>query len=776
MGKKDVKREGRVKGNLQPAASSRAAELMSSGFGGFGGLAPTSFGMGGEDFTDVDTELKVIFKKLAKRDSVTRIKGLEELSAYVDGASVEDIQKMLPAWPKLYNRLGTDVDRRVRENTGQAHLALVRKARKQLAPVLKELIGTWLILRFDPAKDAAKAAAEAFQEAFPNKQADVLTFCQTEILQFLTEHLLNTTPETLSDPRFITPEDMTARFARVISSCLYTLGWMLDAIESRLSTIAPAFVGKIFTEKEASNQSDMWEALVTLLRAFSAAWDVANQKKPVLPKLCSFLKNGAYGSIGISYPSLLPFISVLPAQVLSEEKFQQEFLNSFWAGLNSNAIDLSHSKAFIDAYLECGMFLLIKSGFETEASRQILDIHLFRPVELLLTPSKHANVKEKLKADVLEISVADFILKLGRSTQVPAQSSAAFLSHVRDTAAEQIDMDSSSDGEPTFGDYELMCTRATSLWARLGEGVKRKEGERVPLADEITSAAKTLFSKGIESLSEDNLDGLSTLLCSLAESYPQILFTDPKCHDLLLQMCEVKLPEMEKVDPPVLGRLFKTSIVCMGVISGREPGTCTKLWNGLLDVLARLDEEHRSVVFNDVLVELRQIELDSSYDLRSDRLDVAVLLLLDHGADPDGEQKRANESALALALESDRPIISNNAYILAGQNFVITLANVQTSNPEKHIAPARFTLNVLERLLKKGMNVSSMFDVEMQKDLLLSISELATFDLPALETVHQLDQVKKAALGCWKAYISLASKGNDDEVRTVVELLLDHWK
>ena len=142
------------------------------------------------------------------------------------------------------------MDRRVRENTGQAQLALVRKARKHLAPVLKEIIGTWVILRFDPARDAAKAASEAFQvgplnyyrcqhhndhtvlkkEAFPNKLADVLTFCQTEILRFLTEHFLNTTPETLSDPRFITPEDMSARFARVLSSGLYALSWMLGSL------------------------------------------------------------------------------------------------------------------------------------------------------------------------------------------------------------------------------------------------------------------------------------------------------------------------------------------------------------------------------------------------------------------------------------------------------------------------------------------------------------------------------------------------------------------
>ena len=92
-----------------------------------------------------------------------------------------------------------------------------------------------------------------------------------------------------------------------------------------------------------------------------------------------------------------------------------------------------------------------------------------------------------------------------------------------------------------------------------------------------------------------------------------MLFTDSRCHDLLLRLCEVQLPEMEQVDPPVLGRLFKTSIVCMGVISGSEPGACTKLWNGLLDILARLDEMHRSVVFNDMLVEVGTTAIMRSY-------------------------------------------------------------------------------------------------------------------------------------------------------------------
>ncbi|KAJ3043585.1 listerin E3 ubiquitin protein ligase 1 [Rhizophlyctis rosea] len=822
MGKKDVKKEGRVKGNLQPAASSRAAELMSSGFGGFGGLAPTSFGFGGDEFAEVDTELKVIFKKLSKRDSVTRVKGLEELSAYLENATIEDIQAMLPSWAKLYNRLGTDVERRVRENTGHVHLVLVRKARKHLAPILKEIVGTWLTLRFDPAKDVAKSAADAFQEAFPSKQTDVLVFCQVEILEYLIENLLNTTAETLSDPRYTTPEDMTARFGRVISGCLYLLSWMLEqlssdllqkasgqydqllddkrfwsllqhelspirraayvfiktasvqwpgALEIRLSVISLAFVGKVFLEKDTATHSDMWEALVTFLRTFGTAWDVASQKKPVLPKLSTFLKNGAYGSISITYPSLLPFLSVMPVEVISDAAFQKEFLTNFWTGLNSGAIENANSKLFIESYVECGLFLAIKSGFEPETARQILDVHLFTPVEAFLLPSKHGNAKDKVKPEVLGDAITNFVVKIGTSTQVPSKSSSAYVCHIRDVVVEQLESAPSS----TSKDFEVLCIRADRLFQSMGDAVKQKGEAANILKDNIVSAVTVIFARSIELLSPDRLSGSSILLCGLAESFTEELFTDARCHDLVLQMCKVKLAEMEKVDPPVLGRFFKVAIACMGVISAKEPTICTTVWDGLLDILGHLDEAHRSVVFNDMLVELRRVELASTYDLRSERLDVAVLLLLDHADEKDGDQRRANESALALALKPDS-IVSTNASEMAGHQFSIALAAMQTPQYAKYLNKAQFTLNVLEQLLGYGKPVSTIFDAETQRDLLLNISELAAYGVATDEHVEEVERLRRSAVACWKAYAGIAKLGGEDELRSVSQLLLEHWK
>ncbi|CAG8674066.1 8886_t:CDS:2, partial [Paraglomus occultum] len=92
----------RIKGNVQPASSSRAAEILASsssqlptanlgGFAQFVGGTPfapnppavgdsTTDSMAG---SNMDPELVLIFKKLSKRDTTTKLKALEDLEAYL---------------------------------------------------------------------------------------------------------------------------------------------------------------------------------------------------------------------------------------------------------------------------------------------------------------------------------------------------------------------------------------------------------------------------------------------------------------------------------------------------------------------------------------------------------------------------------------------------------------------------------------------------------------------------------------------------------------------
>ena len=63
----------------------------------------------------------------------------------------------------MYTRLSTDADRKVREMTNVVHLAIVRKIGKNLATILKEVIGSWLCCLYDSNKDVVKASNEALQ-------------------------------------------------------------------------------------------------------------------------------------------------------------------------------------------------------------------------------------------------------------------------------------------------------------------------------------------------------------------------------------------------------------------------------------------------------------------------------------------------------------------------------------------------------------------------------------------------------------------------------------
>ena len=68
---------------------------------------------------------------------------------------------------KIFNKLSSDPDRKVREAICQTHLTLVLKVKKHLAPHLKFIMPNWLSCVYDPNKDVARLATEAFEALFP---------------------------------------------------------------------------------------------------------------------------------------------------------------------------------------------------------------------------------------------------------------------------------------------------------------------------------------------------------------------------------------------------------------------------------------------------------------------------------------------------------------------------------------------------------------------------------------------------------------------------------
>ncbi|KAJ3328782.1 listerin E3 ubiquitin protein ligase 1 [Kappamyces sp. JEL0680] len=152
---------------------------------------------------DLDPNIRLVVKKLGKRDSITKAKALEELLAMLsaDPSAMESGPLVRSYWEALFCRLACDIDRKVRENTLSLHYLIVKTNSKLLAPFLKSILGTWIACRFDVSKEVAVLAQDSFALAFPNKLEQVLVFGQAEFIKFVYNTALEQTVQSMSDAR-----------------------------------------------------------------------------------------------------------------------------------------------------------------------------------------------------------------------------------------------------------------------------------------------------------------------------------------------------------------------------------------------------------------------------------------------------------------------------------------------------------------------------------------------------------------------------------------------
>lgn len=81
----------------------------------------------------------------------------------VKSSDQDVVKSILVYWCRLYNVMSTDADHKVREATHCAHHQVVLKARRNLAPYLKQLAGPWFTSQYDTYAPAASAATKSFE-------------------------------------------------------------------------------------------------------------------------------------------------------------------------------------------------------------------------------------------------------------------------------------------------------------------------------------------------------------------------------------------------------------------------------------------------------------------------------------------------------------------------------------------------------------------------------------------------------------------------------------
>nr|CAH7760824.1 unnamed protein product [Callosobruchus chinensis] len=237
----------RTKNNARPSSSGRSAELLGSSipqFVGFSGMKESRFCFPLQCCPEeldpaIDPTIQVMLKKIAKNNPTTKIKGLQELAELIKNSDEDTLKTILPVWPKFYNILATDSDNRVREASHHVLHQLVLKAKRNIAPHLKQLMAPWFTSQYDTYPPAASIAKQALRDTFPESKFDAaVIFCQEDILSYISDNLLVQTAQTLSNPKHCTPEEMEAKYERVLTSCLQGYRLFLEKVpvESITST------------------------------------------------------------------------------------------------------------------------------------------------------------------------------------------------------------------------------------------------------------------------------------------------------------------------------------------------------------------------------------------------------------------------------------------------------------------------------------------------------------------------------------------------------------
>ncbi|KAF2354865.1 Armadillo-type fold [Trinorchestia longiramus] len=454
----------RTKGNQKPSSSVRSAELLGGlkgngaflGFGAAGGYSSARAAHPESDHTITDG-FRLALRKMAKKDSVTKVKALQEFDELLKSEELASTETALPFWPRIYCKLSIDTEKKVREWAQVCQGRLASKVGKAMAPYLKSLVPTWLLAMTDPYPAAAAAASRAFKEVFAeDKRPGVLFLCAKEIFDFVSDNLFQQTADSLSDPKTSTAVEREEKYTRVLCCSLAAVAevqrwtksrpnydsqllphlqqllqqelfWKLhkhpnvkvrcsffDSVSEvvtsggcdvRAATLA---IRAGLSDADATVLPHAYSSLIHLAATHEECWEELGDKscKPLSERLLRLLKERCRGVATEVLPLLLPLLAVLPRSALTQpEQFYLQLLQQLYASLQGGE-ELSNrqeASALLRTLFECTKLINKDGQFDPDFWNKIMGDLISGVFELALTTSKQL-MSEAVYEEIVSLS------------------------------------------------------------------------------------------------------------------------------------------------------------------------------------------------------------------------------------------------------------------------------------------------------------------------------------------------------------------------------------
>jgi E3 ubiquitin-protein ligase listerin len=329
----------------------------------------------------------------------------------------------------------------VRELSHVLQLELLKSARKRMEKYIPSIVGAWLSGTYDRDRPVARAATDGIM-SFLDTEEKVLSFwrrCQPQILAYAQE-AIKETPQTLSDERNMSSDDMQAKYDRVMGASMslvinlliklddnhvqkhqeaydtflsgnktlwgfiasndaflrrtaaQLLSVCLDKqsqiIKGDLEIISQAFISEGLRSPQNSSSLQFLQALNRLTQKFPAVWSTAYKgEKSPLARFRQFVEKGSQGGPLEYWQILTSLVKNLPTGILPKDlDGAVDLLNAYRYGITSREEARTNAPTAWIGYLE--VVKQLRSGLSnTSDSEQLLPTTVFPVFEQFLRPA-----------------------------------------------------------------------------------------------------------------------------------------------------------------------------------------------------------------------------------------------------------------------------------------------------------------------------------------------------------------------------------------------------
>ena len=286
---------------------------------------------------------------------------------------------------------------------------------------MSKLVGPWLCGLFDSDRASARAVKESLLKVFKSEEklGAIWKTLEAEILAFCRATVVSETVHTLSDERWVGPDDAEAKFARVMATCCLAVAhlistqdlepletsyaqflgektlWafafhpdsflrrvvyrlLLDALGKRpqwiaanLEMVATALVVKASAKPQLGSASAYLEALTALTRQLPEAWTVAKpaRKKTPLAQFVSFVGQGSQLAPPTYWAQVSGLFAALPKDALAvKDETAKNTIVGILAGIKAGPEPKSHLMAAWNCYWDvCYLFLELQQPSQSDS-------------------------------------------------------------------------------------------------------------------------------------------------------------------------------------------------------------------------------------------------------------------------------------------------------------------------------------------------------------------------------------------------------------------------